>query len=332
MPPAAAAPRPALRSSSLLDRVRESIRARHYSIRTEEAYVGWIRRFIRFHGRRHPREMGEKEINAFLSSLAVDAKVSASTQTQALSALLFLYRNVLEIPFPDLGRLIRAKRPSRLPTVLTKDETVCLLSNLEGEVRLVALLLYGSGLRLLEALRLRVKDVDFGMSQILVRDGKGQKDRRTMLPLAVRDSLRLHLESVRALHRRDLSEGFGTVYLPEALARKYPAAACDWAWQWAFPAHDRSRDPRTGLERRHHLHETTIQKAVRKASRAAGIPKLVSPHALRHSFATHLLESGYDIRTIQELLGHKDVSTTMIYTHVLNNPGGRGVRSPVDAL
>ena len=316
----------------LLDRVRDCVRARHYSIRTEEAYVAWIRRFILFHRKRHPGEMGEEEINAFLSNLATKEKVSASTQGQALAALLFLYKNVLEIPFPKLETLIRAKRPFRLPNVLTRDETARLLAHIEGTPRLVSLLLYGSGLRLLEALRLRVKDVDFGLRLITVRDGKGQKDRTTMLPAAADDALRLQLETVRSIHRRDLAEGFGSVHLPDSLARKYPAASRDWAWQWIFPADERSRDPRSGLERRHHLHETSIQKAVKKAAIAAAIVKRVSPHTLRHSFATHLLEAGYDLRTIQELLGHKDVSTTMIYTHVLSCPGGRGVKSPADAL
>ncbi len=311
------------RAPRLLDRVRNCVRARHYSIRTEEAYVGWIRRFILFHGKRHPNEMGEAEINAFLSHLATRSKVSASTQGQALAALLFLYKNVLEKPFPKLESLIRAKRPVRLPTVLSRDESARLLSRMDGTPRLVALLLYGSGLRLLEALRLRVKDVDFGLHLLMVRDGKGQKEE---------DSLRLQLETARALHRRDLAEGGGSVYLPDSLARKYPAASRDWAWQWVFPADERSRDPRSGIERRHHFSETSVQKAVKKAAAGAAIHKRVSPHTLRHSFATHLLEAGYDLRTIQELLGHKDVSTTMIYTHVLNCPGGRGVRSPADAL
>jgi integron integrase len=315
----------------LLDHLREALRARHYSLRTEEAYAGWVRRFVLFHGKRHPREMGEREINAFLTDLAIEKKVSASTQTQALSALLFLYREVLELPFPELDRLIRAKRPRRLPTVLTKQEVTQLLSQLDGDARLVALLLYGSGLRLLEALRLRVKDVDFGTNQILVRDGKGQKDRVTMLPASLREPLAAHLERVRRMHGEDLAAGFGAVYLPDALARKFPWAAKEWGWRWVFPAASLSFDPLSGVKRRHHLHETIVQRAVRQAVRDAKIPKPASCHTLRHSFATHLLESGYDIRTIQELLGHRDVTTTMIYTHVLNRPGSLGVRSPLDA-
>jgi integron integrase len=316
----------------LLDRVRLAIRARHYSIRTEEAYAAWVRRFILFHGKRHPKEMGEAEINAFLSHLATEDRVSSNTQNQALAAILFLYRHVLELPFPKLDRLIRAKRPERLPVVLTRDEALRLLAKMDGRPRLVSILLYGSGLRLLEAVRLRVKDVDFGLNQVLVRDGKGARDRVTMLPAAAKDALRLELDEAREVHRRDREEGFGFVHLPDALARKYPNAARDWIWQYVFPAEQRSFDPRTGREGRHHLHETTIQKAVRSAARQAAIAKHVTPHTLRHSFATHLLEAGYDIRTIQELLGHKDVATTMIYTHVLNTSGGRGVRSPIDAL
>ncbi len=305
---------------------------RHYSIRTEKAYVAWIRRFVVFHGKRHPKEMGEVEINAFLSYLATRERVSSSTQNQALAALLFLYRNVLEMPFPKIEGLVRAKQPQRLPVVLTRDEAARLLSKMDGVPRLVAVLLYGSGLRLLEGLRLRVKDVDFGLNQILVRDGKGARDRVTMLPAAAKESLRVHLESVREVHRRDCADGHGSVLLPDALARKYPNASRDWGWQYVFPAEERWLDPRTKRQGRHHVHETTVQKAVRSAARAAAIVKHVTPHTLRHSFATHLLEAGYDIRTIQELLGHKDVATTMIYTHVLNTSGGRGVRSPVDAL
>jgi integron integrase len=320
------------RPPRLLDRVRDSVRARHYSIRTEEAYVGWIRRFIVFHGKRHPNEMGETEINAFLSHLATDAKVSASTQTQALSALLFLYRVVLGRAFPDLKNLVRAKRPLRIPSVMSRSEVHRLLSNVDDEARLVVTLLYGCGLRLMEALRLRVKDVDFALNQVVVRDGKGQKDRRTMLPRSLTEALKLHLEKVRAIHAGDLSRGEGSVFMPDALARKYPASAKHWSWQYVFPAAGVSRDPRDGARRRHHLHESTIQKAVKRAAVRARILKPVSCHTLRHSFATHLLEDGYDIRTIQELLGHKDLSTTMIYTHVLNQSGGRGVKSPLDSL
>ena len=316
----------------LLDRVRIAIRARHYSLRTEEAYVAWIRRFVLFHGKRHPKEMGEPEINAFLSHLATSEHVGSNTQNQALAALLFLYRHVLEIPFPKIENLIRAKKPRRLPVVLTRDEVARLLAKMDGVARLVATLLYGSGLRLLEGLRLRVKDVDFGLNQILVRDGKGARDRVTMLPAAASESLRVQLDSARELHARDRAEGHGVVYLPDAIARKYPNASRDWGWQYVFPAETRSADPRTGQERRHHVHESTVQKGVRRAGQEAAIVKHVTPHTLRHSFATHLLEAGYDIRTIQELLGHKDVVTTMIYTHVLNTFGGRGVRSPVDAL
>jgi integron integrase len=325
-PPAIAGP------VRLLDAVRMRVRARHYSLRTEEAYVGWIRRFVVFHGKRHPRDLGEPEINAFLTHLAVKERVAASTQSQALAALLFLYRHVLEIPFPRLESLIRAKRPRRLPVVLTREEVRSVLDRLDGAPKLVATLLYGGGLRLLEALRLRVKDVDFARAQITVRDGKGRKDRVTMLPAAIREPLLDHLGHVRELHRADLAAGFGAVLMPDALDRKYPAAATEWGWQWVFPAASLGQDPRSRELRRHHVHESVIQKAVKQAVRSGGIDKPASCHTLRHSFATHLLESGYDIRTIQDLLGHKDVSTTMIYTHVLNRGGVRGVRSPADVL
>jgi integron integrase len=316
----------------LLDRLRAAVRARHYSLRTEEADVAWVRRYVVFHGKRHPDELGEAEINAFLTDLAVGRKVSASTQNQALSALLFLYRDVLGRAVDSLGDVVRARRPARLPVVLTAAEVKAVLSRLEDEPRLVATLLYGSGMRLMEALRLRVKDVDFALNQILVRDGKGQKDRRTMLPASLAEPLRLHLAHVKSLHDADLRSHLGETWLPDALARKYPAASRQWAWQYVFPAPGLSTDPRTGKTGRHHLHESTVQKAVKEAVRKAGIAKLASCHTLRHSFATHLLEGGYDIRTIQELLGHRDVGTTMIYTHVLNQAGGRGVRSPLDAL
>jgi integron integrase len=316
----------------LLDRLRAAVRARHYSLRTEEAYVAWVRRYVVFHGKRHPDELGEAEINAFLSDLAVTRKVSASTQNQALSALLFLYRDVLGRTVDSLGDVVRARRPARLPVVLTAAEVKAVLSRLEDEPRLVATLLYGSGMRLMEALRLRVKDVDFALNQILVRDGKGQKDRRTMLPASLAEPLRLHLAHVKSLHDADLRSHLGETWLPDALAQKYPAASRQWAWQYVFPAPGLSTDPRTGKTGRHHLHESTVQKAVKEAVRKSGIAKLASCHTLRHSFATHLLEGGYDIRTIQELLGHRDVGTTMIYTHVLNQAGGRGVRSPLDAL
>ena len=318
---------------SLLDRVRAAVRTRHYSIRTEEAYVGWIRRFVLFHSRRHPDEMGEAEINAFVSELATRGRVASSTQTQALSALLFLYREVLGRPVESLGDVVRAKRPERLPVVLTREEVKAVLARLDGSERLVATLLYGTGMRLMECLRLRVKDLDFGLNQILVRDGKGMKDRVTMLPAALREPLRRHLAAVRALHEADLREGFGGVYLPDALARKYPSAAKWWGWQWVFPARERSVDPREpgSQKRRHHLGETLIQRAVQRAVSEARIGKHATCHTLRHSFATHLLESGSDIRTIQELLGHRDVATTMIYTHVLNR-GGLGVTSPLDRM
>jgi len=316
----------------LLDRVRIAIRTRHYSLRTEEAYVGWIRRFIFFHNKRHPIEMGEPEINSFLSHLAVKDRVSASTQNQALSALLFLYRHVLEKPFPTLENVVRAKRPIRLPTVLTRDEVRRILGRMSGTNRIIATLLYGSGMRLLECLRLRVKDVEFGLNRILVRDAKGHKDRFVPLPLSVRPALASWLARVRQFHQKDIAEGFGAVFMPDALDRKYPAADREWGWQWVFPADSRSHDPRTQVERRHHLHETIVQRAVKQAVRDAGISRPASCHTFRHSFATHLIEDGYDIRTVQELLGHKDLKTTMVYTHVLNRSGGRGVRSPADAL
>jgi integron integrase len=316
----------------LLDLVRVAIRTKHYSLRTEEAYVGWIRRFILFHGKRHPKEMGEKEINIFLSSLALRDGVSASTQNQALSALLFLYRNILEVPFPTLENLVRAKRAKRLPVVMTRAEVKSVLARLHGTHRLIGTLLYGTGMRLMECLRLRVKDVEFGRNLITVREAKGDRDRRVPLPSVVRQDLVNWLSNVKRTHERDVAEGFGSVYLPYALERKYPAASTQWCWQWFFPASSRSRDPRSGIERRHHIEDWGVQRAVAQAVRDVGIKKPVSCHTFRHSFATHLLEDGYDIRTIQELLGHKDLKTTMIYTHVLNRAGGRGVRSPADTL
>ena len=313
----------------LLDQVRGKIRLKHYSIRTEQAYVDWIRRFILFFGKQHPRELGAAEVEQFLTHLAVEGKVAASTQSQAKSALLFLYREVLDNELPWLDNVERAKVPKRLPVVLTREEVMAVLTRLEGTHWLVASLLYGTGLRIMEALRLRVKDVEFSRKEILVRDGKGFKDRVTMLPVALAAPLAAHLKRVKALHEQDLAAGRGAVYLPYALERKYPGAARDWAWQYVFPSAGLSEDPRTGIVRRHHLQDQAVQRAMRQAVRDAGVDKPATPHTLRHSFATHLLEGGYDIRTVQELLGHADVSTTMIYTHVLNR-GGRGVTSPLD--
>jgi integron integrase len=314
----------------LLDRVRSAIRVRHYSIRTEQAYVQWIRRFILFHRKRHPAEMGGAEIAAFLTHLAVEGNVAESTQNQALNAIVFLYRVVLETEIDDLGQVVRARKPRRLPVVLTLAETRAVLSRLEGVHRLAAELLYGAGLRLLECVRLRVKDLEFARGEIVVRDGKGRRDRVTMLPERVRKGLSVQLALARAIHEADLSAGFGSVYLPTALARKYRGADRDWPWQYVFPSEKRARDPRSGVVRRHHLSESTLQRAVKRTIREAQIVKPASCHSLRHSFATHLLENGYDIRTVQELLGHRSVTTTMVYTHVLNR-GGKGVRSPLDS-
>ncbi len=313
----------------LLDRVRDRIRLKHYSIRTEQAYLDWVRRFVVFHGRRHPRELGHAHVEAFLTHLAVEGKVAAATQNQAKSALLFLYKEVLGTELPWLEGVESAKRPARLPVVLTPEEVVAVLRRVDGTRGLILRLLYGTGMRMLEVLRLRVKDVDFQRREFLVRDGKGGRDRVTMLPDSLALMLRAHLARVKALHEDDLRAGFGEVYLPFALARKYPHAAREWAWQYVFPAGNRSVDPRSGAVRRHHADDQSVQRAMRAALRQAGIAKAATPHTLRHSFATHLLESGSDIRTVQELLGHKDVATTMIYTHVLNR-GGRGVTSPID--
>lgn len=313
----------------LLDQVRDRIRVKHYSIRTETQYVQWTKRFILFHGKRHPRDMGPKEIEAFLTHLAVEGNVSASTQNQALSALLFLYREVLGMEVPWLDKVVRAKRPQRLPVVLSKQEVRAVLDRMPGVYGLMGALLYGTGMRLMECVRLRVKDIDFEHGEILIRDGKGAKDRVTMLPDSVVVALQAHLKARRALFDEDKKAGMAAVYLPDALARKYPNAPTEWGWQYVFPSGSYSKDPRSGEERRHHLDEKLLQRAMKKAVQAAGIAKPATPHTLRHSFATHLLQGGYDIRTVQELLGHKDVATTMIYTHVLNK-GGRGVVSPLD--
>lgn len=315
----------------LLDQLRNRIRVKHYSIRTEQQYVQWVRRFIVFHGKRHPRDMGVAEVEAFLTHLAVDGLVSASTQNQALSALLFLYKEVLGVNLPWLADVTRAKTPQRLPVVLTQDEVRRVLAQMDGVYGLLARLLYGTGMRLMEAMRLRVKDIEFTRGEIVVRDGKGGKDRMTMLPHALTADLQAHLLKRHEQFQEDVQAGKGGVYLPDALARKYPNAPTQWAWQYAFASGSCSTDPRSGEVRRHHLDEKLLQRAMKKAVTAAGIAKLATPHTLRHSFATHLLERGQDIRTIQELLGHKDVATTMIYTHVMNK-GGLGVLSPLDSL
>lgn len=315
----------------LLDRLRAAIRIRHYSLRTEEVYVGWVRRFILFHGKRHPGGMGASEVEAFLSHLATKKGVSAATQNQAKAAILFLYKHVLEMELPWLNEVVQAKPGRRLPVVLTPGEVRRLLDQMEGTTRLIGRLLYGTGLRLLEGLRLRVKDVEFERREVVVREGKGSKDRLTMLPAALVDEMKGHLGKVRDLFEQDRRDGLAGVWLPDALAAKYPHAATAWAWQWLFPSPVLSRDPRSGATRRHHFHPESVQKAVRLAAQRATLAKPVSPHVLRHSFATHLLEAGQDIRTIQELLGHKDVETTMIYTHVLNR-GGLGVASPLDRI
>jgi integron integrase len=313
----------------LLDQVRHRLRVLHYSLRTEEAYVSWIRRYILFHGKRHPNDLQEEHVSAFLSDLALHGKVAASTQNQALSVLLFLYKEVLQRDLRFIGGVVRVRRAPKLPVVLAPQEVRRVLAQLTGQYRLMAELLYGSGLRLLECLRLRIKDVDFQYLQIVVRDAKGGKDRRTMLPVSVVPALRDHLEAVKRQHEIDVAKGYGAVYLPGALERKMPEACRDWPWQFLFPARHQSQDPRTGEERRHHVSEKNLQNAVKAAVRATAIGKAASCHTFRHSFATHLLENGYDIRTVQELLGHKDVTTTMIYTHVLNRPG-IGVKSPLD--
>ena len=315
----------------LLEQVRQAIQVRHMSPKTSSADVGWIRRYILFHNKRHPSEMSEPEVREFLTHLAVNGHVAASTQNQALSALLFLYDKVLDRPLDHVQGVVRAKRPQRLPVVMTVDEVRTVLEQLSGVKRLVCEVLYGGGLRLEEALHMRVKDLDFGANQITVRDGKGRVDRVTMLPLAIQPCIREHLDRVRDLHQRDLSDGFGRTTMPDALARKYPNANRQWCWQYVFPSTRICRDRKTGLTYRYHLHDSTMSDVIHAAVVASGVTKSVSSHTFRHSFATHLLAAGYDIRTVQELLGHKDVRTTMIYTHVLNR-GGRGVESPLDRL
>ena len=313
----------------LLDQVRDVIRHKHYSIRTEEAYVDWIKRFILYHHKRHPRDMAEEEVTEFLTHLARDRNLAASTQNQALSALLFLYKHVLKQEIGWLENVERARRPAKMPVVLSHAEIKRVFAHMYGVPKLMAGLLYGSGLRLMECVRLRVKDVDFELAQITVRDAKDGKDRVTMLPLNLAEPLQRHLVRIKAQHEQDLEDGFGSVYLPFALSRKLPTAARQWGWQYVFPSSRISTDPRTGKKQRHHMAEGILQSALNRAVRAAGIVKRANCHSLRHSFATHLLKRGYDIRTVQELLGHKDVSTTMIYTHVLNRPGV-GVKSPLD--
>jgi integron integrase len=315
----------------LLQQVRTAVRVRHYSPRTEEAYVMWIKRYIFFHNKRHPSSMGSEEVNAFLSYLATDRSVAASTQNQALGALLFLYRHVLDEPLPWLKDIVHAVRPARLPVVMTPDEVRAVLGRMTGSPHLVALLLYGAGLRLMECLTLRIKDVDFERGEIRVRNPKGKRERATMLPNGAIPLLTTHLAGVRATHEKDLRDGFGAVWLPDALARKLPNAAKEWPWQWIFPATSRWKEPNSAVEHRHHLHESGVQRAVRSAALEAGLSKRISCHTFRHSFATHLLERGHDIRTVQELLGHRDVATTMIYTHVLRK-GAKGVRSPLDPM
>jgi integron integrase len=315
----------------LLDRVREQLRLKHYSYRTEETYLHWIKRYILFHQKRHPGEMGDQEIRAFLSHLAEKEQVAASTQNQAFSALLFLYRQVLNRDLTVSYQSIGASRPKRLPTVLTKEETQKVIDYLSGEYQLVAKLLYGSGLRVTECLRLRVKDIDFDYKTVTIYDGKGEKDRVTVLPESLLPLLKIQLDRVRRVYETDQKAQLPGVSMPSpALARKYPNACREWPWQYLFPASAYSNEPRTGEKFRHHIHPSNIQKAVRQAARRAGVNKPVSPHTFRHCFATHLLQNGYDIRTVQELLGHKDVRTTMIYTHVLQR-GGLAVKSPLDS-
>ena len=321
---------PVSQGKKLLDQYSEALRNRHYSLRTEKTYIGWVRQYILHHKKRHPREMGVAEINDFVTYLVNQKNISASTQNQAISAILFLYRNVLNIQLDEKALIpIRPTKPKRVPTVLSRDEAKRVIANMDGIYKLMAQLMYGSGLRLMEVMRLRVKDLDFGNRQIIVRDGKGENDRVTMFPDVLLEPLRLVIRQVKAQHDLDLAQGYGTVYLPYALERKYPNANREFAWQYVFPAPVFSIDPVSGVKQRHHLNEANLQRAVKQAARSAKINKLVTPHTLRHSFATHLLQNGYDIRTVQELLGHKDVKTTMIYTHVLQR-GGLAVKSPLD--
>ena len=313
----------------LLDKVRLVIRKKHYSYSTEEAYTKWIKRYILFHNKKHPADMGEKEISDFISDLALNSNVAASTQNQALNAIVFLYKQTLNIDLGDFGPMERAKKPEKIPIVLSKEEVDRVLSFMSGTNRLMAQILYGSGLRVKECVRLRVNNIDFSMNQIIVVNGKGAKDRSTMLPKTIKPLLNDHLNKIKIIHKKDLNDGFGEVYLPYALERKYINAAKEWKWQYVFPASKISPDPRGGKKRRHHIDESVLRKAVKAAAKKAGINKVIGPHTFRHSFATHLLENGYDIRTVQELLGHKDVRTTMIYTHVMNK-GGLGTKSPLD--
>lgn len=320
-----------LDSPKLLDRMRAEIRVRHYSIRTEETYLDWARRFILYHNKQHPKDLGAEHVQAFLSYLALERNVSSSTQNQAKSALLFLYRDVLHIELAWLDEIVSAKMGKRLPVVLTPTEIRRLLNGMSGTMGLISTLLYGTGMRLMEGLRLRVKDIEFARREIIVREGKGNKDRITVLPENLILPLQAHLVKVKTLHEKDLDAGFGEVQMPNALAEKFPSGPRSWGWQFVFPSNVRSVDPRTLIERRHHIYDASVQRAVREAAKLAEIHKPVSPHVLRHSFATHLLQAGYDIRTVQELLGHSSVETTMIYTHVLNR-GGRGIKSPLDTF
>jgi integron integrase len=323
-------PVPLQKDKKLLAQVSDALRTRHYSYRTEQTYVDWIKSFILFHNKRHPKDMGENEIRAFIAHLTAERKVAVSTSNQALSAILFLYRNVLQVDLKVPPDLSNAARPKRLPTVLTRAEALKVIAHMRGAPRLMAKIMYGGGLRVMECVRLRVKDIDFENHQIIVRGGKGDNDRITILPESIIPELEQMLQDVKALHQKDLAEGYGETILPNALEAKYPSASREWVWQFIFPASQRSTDPQTGIIRRHHIDETVPQKAVREAAKLAGIDKQVSPHTFRHSFATHLLQNGYDIRTVQELLGHKDVKTTMIYTHVLQR-GGMAVKSPLDS-